>query len=78
VIGYDHRKSAKAGVDSEMMALTAAAVCVSRGIKTYLFSRQVATPIVAFTVKYKGCAAGELHAGDPACPPFFHAASLQA
>ena len=58
VIGYDHRKSAKAGVDSEMMALVAAAVCVSRGIKTYLFSRQVATPIVAFTVKHKGCAAG--------------------
>lgn len=58
VIGYDHRSSAKAGVDSEMMALTAAAVCVSRGIKTYLFSKQVATPIVAFCVKYKGCAAG--------------------
>jgi phosphomannomutase len=57
-IGYDHRLSKSAGVDSEMMALTAAAVCVSRGIKTYLFCKQVATPILAFIVKYKQCAAG--------------------
>eukprot|EP00960_Hanusia_phi_P060031 764375-Hanusia_phi.AAC.3 len=57
VIGYDHRWSAT-GVDSEMMARTAAAVCVMRGVKVFLFSGMVATPLVPFCVKYKKCAAG--------------------
>lgn len=57
VIGYDHRQNST-GVDSEMMARVAAAVCVSKGIKVYLFGKMVATPMVPFGVKFKGCAAG--------------------
>eukprot|EP00961_Rhodomonas_salina_P184662 2493141-Rhodomonas_salina.2 len=40
------------------MARVAAAVCVSKGIKVYLFGKMVATPMVPFGVKFKGCAAG--------------------
>mmetsp|Transcript_39273 Transcript_39273/g.76833 ORF Transcript_39273/g.76833 Transcript_39273/m.76833 type:complete len:603 (+) Transcript_39273:71-1879(+) len=57
VIGYDHRKHA-CGVDSEMMARAAAAACHAKGIKTYLFSQHVCTPMIPFTVKNKGCKAG--------------------
>jgi phosphomannomutase len=57
VIGYDHRDD-MAGTNSEMMACAAAAVCVHRGIKVYLYPTIVCTPMVPFCVKYKGCAAG--------------------
>ncbi|MGB1605368.1 MAG: hypothetical protein ACPIOQ_72220, partial [Promethearchaeia archaeon] len=56
-IGYDHRDDLN-GIDSEMMARAAAAVCVHRGIKVYLYSTIVCTPMVPFCVKAKGCAAG--------------------
>jgi phosphomannomutase len=57
VIGYDHRRS-DTGVNSEAMALVAAAVCIHMGIKVYLYGRIVATPLVPFCVTHKGCAAG--------------------
>jgi len=57
VIGYDHRDDGK-GINSEMMARVAAAVCVHKGVKVYLYATIVATPMVPFCVKYKGCAAG--------------------
>lgn len=37
---------------------SAAAVCVHKGIKVYLYPTIVCTPLVPFCVKYKGCAAG--------------------
>ena len=57
VIGYDHRDDGE-GIDSEMMARAAAAVCVHKGIRVYLYPTIVCTPMVPFCVKYKGCAAG--------------------
>ena len=56
-IGYDHRDDLN-GIDSEMMARAAAAVCLHKGIKVYLYPTIVCTPMVPFCVKAKGCAAG--------------------
>ena len=57
VIGYDHRRN-DTGVNSEAMALVAAAVCIHMGIKVFLYGKMVATPLVPFCVQHKGCAAG--------------------
>ncbi|DAZ95434.1 TPA: hypothetical protein N0F65_013003 [Lagenidium giganteum] len=55
-IGYDHR--AQASLNSRRFAELTAAVCVSYGIKVYLYEGFVATPLVPFLIEQKGCAAG--------------------
>jgi phosphomannomutase len=56
VIGYDHRKAGS--ITSERFAIVAAQACLLKGVKTFLYSRIVATPLVPFGVKQLGAAAG--------------------
>lgn len=56
VIGYDHR--GQVGLTSRRFALLTAAVCVAKGVKCYLFSQLVATPLVPFGILHLGAAAG--------------------
>jgi phosphomannomutase len=55
-IGYDHRKAGT--LNSKRFAELTAAVCVSYGIKVYLYEGFVATPLVPFCIDQKECAAG--------------------
>lgn len=56
VIGYDHRMMGS--ISSERFAIVAAQACILKGVKTFLYSRLVATPLVPFAVKQLGAAAG--------------------
>lgn len=56
VIGYDHRKAGS--ISSERFAVVAAQACALRGVKAFVFSRIVATPLVPFSVAKLGAAAG--------------------
>jgi len=55
-IGYDHRK--RGSINSKNFALYTASVCLSKGIKVYLFDRIVATPLVPYCTDYYNCASG--------------------
>lgn len=56
VIGYDHRQAGT--ITSERFAAVAAQACALRGVRVYLYSRIVATPLVPFAVAHLGAAAG--------------------
>uniref|UniRef100_K3X319 Phosphoglucomutase n=1 Tax=Globisporangium ultimum (strain ATCC 200006 / CBS 805.95 / DAOM BR144) TaxID=431595 RepID=K3X319_GLOUD len=55
-VGYDHRKQGT--LNSKRFAELTAAVCVSYGMKVYLYEGFVATPLVPFCIEQKGCAGG--------------------
>eukprot|EP01029_Cantina_marsupialis_P016452 TRINITY_DN3667_c0_g1_i1.p1 TRINITY_DN3667_c0_g1~~TRINITY_DN3667_c0_g1_i1.p1 ORF type:complete len:607 (-),score=213.16 TRINITY_DN3667_c0_g1_i1:413-2023(-) len=55
-IGYDHR--ARGTLSSKNFGMLAASVFLSKGIKVYIYSDLVSTPLVPFLVDQKGCAAG--------------------
>lgn len=56
VIGYDHRRAGT--ISSERFAVVAAQACALRGVKAFVFSKIVATPLVPFAVAKLGAAAG--------------------
>eukprot|EP00941_MAST-03F_sp_MAST-3F-sp1_P000483 g483.t1 len=58
VIGFDHRASPLFNLSSRRFAEIAAAVCISRGIRVYMFPDIVATPLVPFSIDHFKCAAG--------------------
>lgn len=56
VLGYDHR--AKGTLNSKRFALLTAAAAVSKGVRVYMFSKFVATPLVPFAIQKFGAVAG--------------------
>lgn len=56
VLGYDHR--ARGSLNSRRFAILTSLAMMAKGIKVYLFSRLVATPLVPFGIRHLGACAG--------------------
>lgn len=56
VLGYDHR--ARGTLNSKRFAILTAAAALTKGVKVYMFSKFVATPLVPFSIRKFGAVAG--------------------
>lgn len=58
VVGADHRAAPELGLSSLRFAAIVAAACVARGFRVRLLAGAVPTPLLAYAVRARKCAAG--------------------